>query len=193
MPVNHRVGGHACRNVFGAGKFPKGAFKRLKKGAQLHLVCLRCLDTVCPQCVAHVARWDHSLTPITHGCSACKHVFHDEHWSENLMCQPHSKHGDLVCRACTERGYASGRYGSYRCQQCLEELRSARFERHLLPDVERQKGATLICEDCQWKTQCARCDARFEDKYWAKSKLADRNILDQLGTTPTRWTRGCAR
>ena len=146
---------HACRNVFGAGKFPKRVLKRLKKGVQLHLVCLQCLDTVCPQCVEHVAHWDHSLTPNTHGCSACKRVFHHEHWSG---------------RACTKRGYTSGRYGSYRCQQCLEELRSARFERHLLQDAKRQKGATLICEECRWKTQCARCGARFDDTYWTRRK-----------------------
>ena len=120
----------------------KRVLKRSKKGVQLHLVCLQCLDTVCPQCVEHVARWDHSLTPNAHGCSACKRVFHHEHWSG---------------RACTKRGYTSGRYGSYRCQQCLEELRSARFERHLLQDAKIQKEATLISEECGWKTVCTGC------------------------------------
>ena len=122
---------HAYRDIFGAGKFPEKRIRSFKKGVQLQLMYLQCLDTTCQQGVRHLARWDSCLTRNTRGRSACKQVFLEDHWSENVICQHRSKRHDSVCQDRTKRGYKAGRFGSYECDECMDWLARTRFERHI--------------------------------------------------------------
>ena len=137
-------------------------------------------DSVCKRCVER-DDWNHSLTPNSHGCSACKKVFDAGAWSAQIIRHHRHSNRDLVCPGCAERGIAPGKYDEHQCEECLERLGRLAFDKYVLYNAKRQEKSRLVCLNCQTKLRCGKCKTAYELKYWSKSER-DHHASSQ-GTT----------
>eukprot|EP00959_Pyramimonas_sp_CCMP1952_P167980 3510557-Pyramimonas_sp.AAC.1 len=83
--------------------------------------------SICKRC-AERDDWKRSLTPQSHGCSACKEVFEEGAWGAKVMKHHRYSDADLACPGCAERGFAPGQIDEHQCEDCLEHLGSLAFD-----------------------------------------------------------------
>ena len=136
-------------------------------------------STPCKRCVHSEHIWKQSLTSQSHGCGACKNVFKASCWSANLTKAHQSKNHDLVCPDCKKRGYASGKYTDYQCEDCGQMFGCKKFKKHVLQNAQRQTTSRRICIDCAQKLRCCSCKIAYHQESWTKT---ERNNHKAQGT-----------
>ena len=122
----------------------------------------------CKVCIERKDVWEQCLTTNGHGCSACKKVFEAKTWNAKMVKRHRLFDRDLVCSDCAERGYASGKYDEYQCEECFEILGSLKFDRRSKYKKKRRKNFRLVCQECLRVTRCSSCNTKYEAKYWTK-------------------------
>ena len=93
------------------------------------------------------APWSSPLRSNTHGCSKCRKVLDQGHWSKVELKNHRQFQRDLVCADCCRNGFSTGRYEQYECQQCRLTLGSLTCAKMMLADFKRGQSSHLICED----------------------------------------------
>ena len=87
------------------------------------------------------------------------------------MLRAHRRFGkNLVCPSCAKRGYAPGQYEEHQCEECLEKKSSLSFDKYMLLAVKRKEKSRLVCQDCQTKLRCGKCNTAYALKYWSQSE-----------------------
>ena len=82
--------------------------------------------------------------------------------------------GDLVCPACLERGYALGRYESYRCNGRLEHLQHLRFDASRLQKAAHENHSDLIRKECRTSSfQCCKCLRHLGSEFCTKNEMTN--------------------
>ena len=130
-------------------------------------------STTCKRCVQFVDVWKQSLTSNSHGCGACKNVFDASCWSSNLTKAHQSKNRDLVCSECRQRGFVTGKYTDYQCEDCGEVFGCKKFKKHVLQNAQRQKTSRRICIDCTQKLRCCICKVAYKRESWTKNERSN--------------------
>ena len=98
--------------------------------------------------VVFQASWATTLRANTHGCSKCRKVLDQSHWSTQVVKNHRHFQRDLVCTDCLNNGFSPGRYEQYECQECKLTLGSMKFAKMMLADFKRRgESSPLICED----------------------------------------------
>ena len=97
--------------------------------------------------VVFQASWATTLRANTHGCSKCRKVLDQSHWSTQVVKNHRHFQRDLVCTDCLNNGFSPGRYEQYECQQCKLTLGSLKFAKMMLANFKRRESTPLICED----------------------------------------------
>ena len=98
--------------------------------------------------VVFQASWVTTLRANTHGCSKCRKVLDQSHWSTQVVKNHRHFQRDLVCTDCLNNGFSPGRYEQYECQECRLTLGSMKFAKMMLADFKRRgESSPLICED----------------------------------------------
>ena len=92
------------------------------------------------------APWTSPLRSNTHGCSKCRKVLDQGHWSKVQLKNHRQFQRDLVCADCCRNGFSAGRYEGYECQQCKHTFGSLKFQTKMLENFKCRHGS-LICKD----------------------------------------------
>ena len=136
-------------------------------------------STTCKRCVQFEDVWKQSLTSNSHGCGACKNMIDASCWSSSLTRAHQPKNRDLVCSECRQRGYLTGKYTDYQCEDCGEMFGCKKFKKHVLQNAQRQKTSRRSCIDCMQKLRCCSCKVAYNRESWTRT---ERNNHKAQGT-----------
>ena len=129
------------------------------------------VDTLCPTCSQTSSVWKNVLYPGGHGCWVCKQVFPTKTWNECVI-KNHRfllKRRDLVCPACTNLGFSSGKYKEYECGYCLVKLGSDKFTTDQVRNKNKRPREPITCVDCKKnKVRCGVCKTAHSLDEWSR-------------------------